>query len=732
MARGFPFFRQLDQMDCGITCIRIIAKYYGKNFSAEFLNKQAGTTRQGLSLTNLANTAESIGFHALAVRAQLDVLIDKIPLPCIAHWKQNHFVVVYKTNKNAVYVADPAIGLLKYTHEDFMRGWTGRPNNYPGAEGSLLAIEPTPDFKTIESSDKKKYDYKFLLWYFRPYKKYIFQLFIGLTVGSLLQLILPFLTQSVVDYGINYRNINFIYLVLFAQITLFISQSTVELIRNWILLHMTSRVNISLISDFLLKLMRLPISFFDSKNTGDIIQRIHDHNRIQNFLSTTTLNTLFSIFNLTIFGIVLSYYSPTIFLIFLFGSTLYISWSGLFMKKRAALDYKKFSLTSDNQNSLFQLISGMQEIKLNGSEKRRRWEWESIQVRLFKNSLSGLSLSQSQQIGSRSIYEIQNILITFIAAKSVIEGEITLGTMLSIQYIIGQLNYPINNFLSFMQTAQDAKISLERMSEIHNRSNEDTETPNIIRDIPKNASIRLRNVSFSYSNGSGSSVLDNINLEIPEGKLTAIVGASGSGKTTLLKLLLRFYEPTSGSISVGDINLQDISFREWRKSCGSVMQDGFIFNDTITRNITESDSESYVDIHRLYNSINIANIGDYIDGLPLKYNTLIGPGKLNMSGGQKQRLLIARAVYKNPHYVFFDEATSSLDTNTEASIMKNLKKFYIGKTAVVVAHRLSTVKNADNIIVLERGRIVESGQHDYLISLRGSYYKLISNQLDLV
>lgn len=718
-------------MDCGPTCLRIISKYYGKEHSIDLLRRNSNITREGVSLGGIAEAAEQIGFHTLAVNLDLEALEKEAPLPCIAYWRQRHFIVVYKIAKDLVYISDPAHGLLKYSKKEFIQGWIGKSADIDSSEGYLLLLEPTPKFYEDSTSEKREYGFGFLYQYFKPHRRSIYQLFLGLMVGSILQLIFPFLTQAVVDYGINYQNLNFIYLILVAQLTLFISQITVDVIRGWILLHMTSRINISLISDFLIKLMKLPIAFFDSKNTGDIIQRIYDHDRIQDFLSSTTLNTLFSIVNLLIFGVVLAYYNLTIFTIFMLGSIIYIGWTLLFLKRRAVLDYKRFDQAADNQSSIYQLISGMQEIKLNGSERRRRWEWEAIQVKLFKVSIKSLALSQTQNTGGQFFNELKNILITFVAAKSVIDGSLTLGMMLSVQYIIGQLNLPINNFIGFIQAGQDAKISLERLAEIHNKKDEEKNAEEVIKELPQKKSIVLRNLSFKYGGKNSPEVLQNLNFEIPEGKVTAIVGASGSGKTTLIKLLLQFYKPTGGDILVGNTNLKHLSTNFWRKKCGTVMQDGFLFGDTISRNITESDSEGVVDKERLLNAVDIASIEDFIEDLPSGYNTKIGSSGSNISGGQKQRILIARSVYKNPSYIFFDEATSALDANNEKVIMEKLQEFYQGKTVVIVAHRLSTVKNADQIIVLEKGKVIEIGNHKELTQQRGMYYSLVKNQLEL-
>ncbi len=728
--RAFPLYRQLDQMDCGPTCLRMIAKHYGKAIPVDHFRKKANITREGVSIGGLAEAAEAVGFHTLAVSVSFKVVDEEVPLPCVAYWRQRHFVVVYRIRKGKVYVADPAHGLVKYSIKDFLAGWIGKDATVED-EGYMLLLEPTFRFHETELDEKKTFGFRFLFKYFNPYKKYIVQLFLGLFVGSLLQLIFPFLTQAVVDYGINYQNLNFIYLILVAQLTLFISQTTVDLIRGWILLHITSRINISLISDFLIKLMRLPIAFFDSKNTGDIIQRIYDHDRVKNFLSSTTLDTIFSAFNVLVFGLVLAYYNLGIFAVFFIGSLIYIGWTILFLKKREELDYKRFDQAADNQSSIFQLISGMQEIKLNGSERRRRWEWEAIQIKLYRVSIKTLTLSQMQNTGGQFFNELKNILITFLAAKAVIDGYLTLGTMLAIQYIIGQLNLPINNFITFIQAGQDAKISLERLSEIHSKDDEEEDSMELIRELPEDKTIRLKNLTFQYGGQSSPKVLDDISLDIPEGKVTAIVGASGSGKTTLIKLLLKFYEPTKGSISVSNTKLQNISTGFWRKNCGSVMQDGYLFGDTIARNISESDSEGIIDKKRLVHAVKVANIEDFIEELPNGFNTKIGSSGTNLSGGQNQRVLIARAVYKNPNYIFFDEATSALDANNEKTIMDRLESFYKGKTVVVVAHRLSTVKNADQVIVLDQGKIIEQGTHYELSKRRGMYYSLVKNQLEL-
>lgn len=729
MIKRFPHFRQLDTMDCGPTCLRIIAKHYGKNYSLQTLRDKSYITREGVSLLGISDAAESIGFRTLAAKIPFDKLKEEAPTPFIAHWRQQHFVVVYGFTKDKVLVSDPAHGLVKFTKEEFLQGWiSDRDKNEE--TGVILLLETTPDFYHIEDDGKiNKTGFSFLFKYLVPYRKFIIQLFLGLLLGSILQLIFPFLTQSIVDVGINNQDINFVTLILIAQLMLFLSRTAVEFIRSWILLHLGTRINISIISDFLIKLMKLPVSFFDTKMIGDLLQRIGDHRRIETFLTSSTLNILFSFVNLVIFAAVLAYYDLQIFTIFILGSVLYVSWILIFMKKRRELDYKRFDQMSSNQSSLIQLITGMQEIKLHNSEKQKRWEWERIQARLFRVGIKGLALNQYQQAGSTFINEIKNIFISFLSAKAVIDGDITLGMMLAIQYIIGQLDAPINQLVGFIHSVQDAKISLERLGEIHNKEDEEDSSISKITIFPEDQSINIDHVNFQYEGPHSEMVLKDINMTIPEGKITAIVGASGSGKTTLLKLLLKFYEPSGGEIRLGDINLTNFSNRLWRDKCGAVLQDGFIFSDTIANNIAVSDE--YVDKEKLLYAVKTANIQEFIETLPLGYNTKIGNDGHGLSQGQKQRLLIARAVYKNPEYLYFDEATNALDANNEKVIMENLDRFFKGRTVIVVAHRLSTVKNADQIVVLNKGVLTERGTHTELTKKRGEYYHLVKNQLEL-
>jgi len=728
-------------MDCGPTCLRLVSLFYGKAYPLTYLRQITHTSREGSSLLGISKAAEDIGFSTLAIRISFEKLMNEAPLPMIVHWKQQHFVVVYKVTKTKVLVSDPAAGLLSYTHDQFIRHWIG-PNATTETEAGIgLLLEPTPAFYEITNPGDKEEKISiraFLMHYVRPHRKLMTQVILSLAAGSVLQLIVPFLTQNIVDTGIYKKDISFIWLVLIAQLMLTVGQMGLELMRSWMLLHISSRMNISLISDFFIKLMKLPIRYFDTRLSGDLMQRISDHSRIEAFLTNTTLNAVFSLFTLVLYGIVLAYYNITLFVVFAVGSVLYISWIFFFLKRREKLDYKHFQQAGETNGKVIELISGMQEIKLHNAEQQKRWGWERIQVRLYRISMQSLTLEQSQSIGSRIINEVKNIFITIVAARLVIDGQLTLGMMLSVSYIIGQLNTPVIQIVNIVKAWQDAKISLDRLAEIHQKEEEipggyhtdRTVAQATIASVPVPAdhTLLLDNVSFRY-NELSDDVLREIDLHIPSGKVTAIVGSSGSGKTTLLKLLMRFYKPSQGKIVVGHTDLSHTDLHAWRETCGVVMQEGFIFNDTIAGNIAVG--EDLPDWQKLHHAAEIANILPFIEGLPLSFNTKIGMEGLGISTGQKQRILIARAVYKNPQVLFFDEATSALDANNEREIMAHLKNFYRGRTVIVIAHRLSTVRDADKIVVLEQGRIVEEGSHNTLTAERGYYYNLVKNQLEL-
>ena len=748
----FPHYKQLDSMDCGPTCLRMIAKYYGKTYSLQYLRSRFYITREGVSMLGISEAAENVGFRTKGYRLTWEELRDEVPLPCIVHWKQRHFVVVYKiSNKRKtslpvisnifpglkneksdeqtrVYVADPAVGLLTYKRDEFLKCWISTKDDDEN-QGAALLLEPTPDFYRHEDEQKGKLKFIYLLGYLRPYQKYILQLGLGMLTGSIISMIFPFLMQSVVDYGIANSDLAFIVMVLIAQVVLTFGQTANGLIRSWIMLHVTTRVSIALITDFLVKLMKLPIAFFDIKMIGDVMQRIQDHHRIQSFLTKSLIDIVFAFITLVIYTFVMATYHLGILGIFFIGSTLYVGWVLLFLKRRREIDYKRFQQSSADKNNIVQLVHGMQEIKLNACEKQKRWEWESIQARLYRVSIKGLVLNQRQQVGATFINQAKDLFISFLSAKAVIEGDMTLGMMMAVQYIIGQLNAPIQQFIGFTQQAQDAKISLERLGEIHDREDEEKPEDGKIREIPSDADIELKNVMFQYEGPHSPKVLKKINLRIPAKKVTAIVGTSGSGKTTLIKLMLGFYEPVKGQIHLNGTELKRYSESGWRKRCGVVMQEGYIFSDSIANNIGIIDD--FPDKQKLENSVFTSNIGDFIETLPLRYNTKIGTQGHGLSTGQKQRILIARAVYKNPDYIFLDEATNALDAKNERVIMENLDNFFRGRTVVIVAHRLSTVKKADQIVVLEKGEIVERGNHKQLVVKKGAYFHLVKDQLEL-
>ena len=727
--KKFPHYPQADAKDCGPTCLKIIAKHYGKTINIQELRDFSETTREGSNLLFLSDAAEKIGFRTLGVKLNLKSL-EEVPLPCILHWNKEHYVVLYNVKKGRYFISDPGFGIIEYNESDFIKFWIGNNADESTQEGIALLLEATPKFfqSEFDKVENKGFGFGLLSQYVLRYKSFLMQLSVGLLASSLLQLIFPFLTQSIVDVGIQNQNIHFIYLILFAQLFLFAGRTGLELIRSWILLHLSTRINISLISDFFIKLMNLPISFFDVRMTGDIMQRINDHHRIEKILTTSSLNVLFSVINMFIMGGVLAYYNLQIFFVFFAGSILYFGWITLFLKRRKELDYKRFSEVSQEQSKVMELINGMQEIKLHNAEKQKRWGWEYVQARLFRVSIKGLVLEQTQTIGSSVINELKNIFIIFLSAKLVIDGSITLGMMMAISSIVGSLNGPITQLIEFVRELQDAKISLARLSEIHEKEDESQQEMHQTHDIPKDSAIVIKDLCYRYL-GSDIPVLDNLNLTIPARKVTAIVGVSGSGKTTLMKLLLKFYDPDKGEINLGNTQLKNIAQKSWRANIGAVMQEGFIFNDTIANNIAVG--VDLIDKDRLVYAADVANITEYILGLPLGYNTKIGTEGVGMSTGQKQRLLIARAVYKNPEMLFFDEATSALDANNEKVIMGKLDLFFKNKTVVVIAHRLSTVMNADQIVVLDKGKIIEIGSHSALVEQKGNYFELVRNQLQL-
>lgn len=714
----------MDAMDCGATCLRMIAKHHGRVYSLHYLRELTFIGKQGVSLLEISDAAEHIGFQTLAVETNYEQLSSVIPLPCIAHWKNDHFVVVYRVDKGHVWVADPANAKYKLTRQEFLQRWAPDGSD----QGVLLLLQTAPEFFKHQGEEVDKGRFSYILNYFGQYRGLITQLFFGLLLGSILQVLFPFMLKGVVDVGISTNDLNFINLILIAQLMIYGTQIGVEYVRSWILLHVGIRVNISLISDYLIKLTRLPLRFFDSRLAGDLIQRVNDHERVQRFLSSTSLLSFFSLVNLVAFALVLLTWNLTVFFIYVGGAVLNFSWVLLFSRWRRDLDYKRFDQSAENQTNLMEMIYGMQDIKMFNAEKQKRWAWERIQSQLFRTSMGNLRLTQFQKTGALAINELKNLLIVYFVARAVIQTEMTLGMLVATQYIIGQLNSQVSQLLEFMFSYHEAGISLARMNEIHTRSDEENPEEKITI-LPEYGNITLENVSFQYSGPNSPTVLRNINLQIPKGKVTAIVGRSGSGKTTLLKLLLHFYAPSEGVLRVGDINLASLSNALWRQKCGAVLQDGFIFSDTIARNIALG--AEIIDKAKLITAVKVANIQSFIESLDLGYNTPVGQNGMGLSQGQKQRILIARAVYKSPDYLFFDEATTALDSFNEMIIMENLLEHFANKTIVLVAHRLSTIKHADNIIVIEDGELVEQGSHEELTYSRKAYFQLVRNQMEL-
>ena len=725
---SFPITFQHDSMQCGIACLQMICKHFGREYSLDFLSKLCFATNEGVSLLGIDDAANKLGLKTLCVKASMDEL-DKISLPAILHWNQKHFVVLYKIKKGRkYYIADPGKGLTTHTNKEMQEHWLST-----NSKGVAMMLEPTPHFYDTKNAsgvgEKEIHSFRFLYGYVRRYYKYFGMIAVGLALGSIIQLVLPFLTQAIVDKGIKHQDLNIILLILFGQLMLTISRTFIDFLRRWILLRISMKINISLISDFFIKLLKLPMSCFDTKLLGDLMQRMNDHGRVNNFLTHNVLNIVFSLLTLIVFSVVLVIYDKFVFLVFLIGSMLYGGWIALFLKRRKVIDYELFEQQAINNNRTYEFITSMQEIKLQDCEQRKRQEWEHIQKDLFKIQQKSLRLQQQEEAGGIFINELKNIAITVMSAAAVIEGNMTLGMMLAVQYIIGQLCSPVEQLMDFFYSIQDVKISLERINEIHSMEDENGKAGLLTSIEQKSKGINIQNVIFKYNPHVLTKTIDHVDIQIPQGKVTAIVGASGSGKTTLIKLILGYYSVIEGRICIGSTNINDVNKKWWRRQCGVVMQDGVIFSESIARNIAVDDAE--IDQVRLLEAAKISCIFDYVMGLPLKFDTKIGRDGIGLSQGQKQRILIARAVYKNPEYIFFDEATNSLDANNERKIVENLDRFYKGKTVVIVAHRLSTVKNADQIVVIDHGKVVETGTHDTLTLKKGAYFQLVKNQLEL-
>lgn len=729
MNHKIKFYHQHDQMDCGPACLAMVASHYGKYFSLQQLREYSFITREGVSLNGINEAANKIGFETFIGKVTVDDLKQNNHLPAIIHWNQNHFVVLHDIKKNSFnnsysfYIADPGHGFTKLTEEQFTQNWISDDN-----KGVIMLLDPSDQFDQIKV-EGKQLNFGFLIKYLLPYKTDLIKLILALFIGSAFTLVFPILTEALIDQGIAKNSLSIVFSILLAQIFLFLGSTVLEIVRNYTVLYIGTRIDIAIISEFITKLLKLPIGFFDTKIMGDFNQRIQDHERIEQFLTSDSLTTLFSIINFSVFFFVLFIYSPKILLTYFVLTIIAISWTFLFYSKRKLLDYYRFQVKAENQESIFEMINGIQEIKINRYEKYFLKQWESIQLNLFKTNTKVLRLDQLQVLGFDLINQFKNIIVTYIAAREVIQGNITLGAMLSISFIIGQMNSPIDQLISFFRSFQDSKLSMERLFELQNQDEEDSAQKVDFDSLLINDGIRINQLGFQYEGPNSPFVLEDIDAAIPNGKVTAIVGASGSGKTTLMKLLLKFYAPTNGEITINEQSLENLRASNWRDQCGVVMQEGYIFADTIERNIATG--EESIDESRLLHAIKTANIESYIEGLPLGLKTKIGSSGIGVSGGQKQRILIARAVYKNPNYLFFDEATSALDAENERVIHDNLQQFFTNKTVVIIAHRLSTVKNADQILVLQKGKLAEQGNHETLVDLKGIYYNLVKNQLEL-
>jgi len=723
----FPVEYQMDSQDCGPASLKIIAKHFGKFYTLQFMRDRCSITKEGVSLLDLSNGAESIGLRTLAIKCTIGDVVNNIPFPAIVFWKDSHFIVVYHSDKKYVWVSDPVKGHIKYSHEEFRRGWYQKGEN----QGVLLAVEPTAEFRDSKAErEQRTNSFSSILKYFFPYRRHFGLILVIMLVVTALQGMLPFISKAVIDVGIKTSDVKFINMVLIGNISILLSVMVFNVLRDWILLHITARVNIALISDYLIKLMRLPVTFFENKLMGDILQRAQDHERIRSFIMNNSLALIFSTLTFVVFTVILLIYNAVIFYIFLTGSILYICWVFLFLSIRKKLDWEYFELISKNQSYWVETVSAIQDIKIYNYEKHRRWKWEEIQARLYYVNKRVLTVTNAQNLGSQFIESIKNMAIVFFCAMAVIEGEITFGVMISTQFIIGMLNGPLIQFINFVVSGQYAKISFLRINEIRQLEDEDelltigTKTTL----VPEDKSITMGNVHFQY-NVNSPLVLRNIYLKIPENKITAIVGGSGSGKSTLLKLLVRLYKPTYGDIKIGGMNVNLINLRQWREMCGVVMQDGKIFNDTIINNIVLDDE--HIDYEKLREVCNLAQIENEINEMPKGFETMIGETGRGLSGGQKQRLLIARALYRDPKFLFFDEATNALDTINERKIVNALKSTFEKRTVVIIAHRLSTIRNADQIVVLDKGSIVEVGNHDYLMEKKGHYFELVSSQIHI-
>ncbi|APU97930.1 ABC transporter ATP-binding protein [Sphingobacterium sp. B29] len=724
--KRFPFEIQMDKMDCGPTCLRLIARYYGRFYPINFLRELCGTTKEGISIINLIHAAEKIGLKSRGVKCTLAQLQHDVPLPVVVHWKDSHFLIVYKVDRKYFYVSDPSAGLVKHPIKTFVKSWYKSTTK----KGVVIGFEPDGNFFDLhqEENFRRKKSFNTIFQYFKPYRLSIINLFIVMLFVTGLQAIIPFIARSIIDIGISTQDMNFVNIMLFANIAILLATTLSNAVRDWIVLHLTSRINISLISDYLVKLMKLPIGFFENKMIGDILQRAQDHQRIKDFIMGNSLNLIFSGLTFIVFAVILVTFNTFIFWVFVSGSVIYFLWIFGFLAIRRRLDTNYFGLMAKDQSYWVETITGMQDIKVNNYETQKRWKWENLQARLYKVNLKLLSITNYQNLGGQFIENLKNVAITIVCAKAVIQGEMSFGIMMSTQIIIGMLNAPIQQFIQFIISAQFAKISFARINEIHGLEDEEQVGSFNETILPQGKDIVLKSLYFQYA-PKNPYIVNGVNLVIPHGKVTAIVGDSGSGKTTLMKLILRLYSQNHGEIYLGNLNVNNIPLHYWRSKCGVVLQDGKIFNDTVINNIVLGDDN--IDIERLEKALEAANIREEIEDMPKGYKTMMGEQGRGLSGGQKQRILIARALYKNPDYLFLDEATNSLDSRNEKRIVEALDKIFREKTVVVIAHRLSTIQKAHQIVVMRDGKVAEIGSHDLLMERKGHYYQLINSQISL-
>lgn len=725
---------QHDSMQCGAACLLSVCHFYGRSgMSLEQMTEMCGVGRDGVSIYDLNKAARRLGFETLCAKLTLSDLLD-ITLPCILFWNASHFVVLFEARGGRYVIGDPALGVVERSEAEVSQAWLAADDDDGVLRGVVLGLSPTDDFSCggdcgVQSLSLRK-SLPSLWTYVRPHRWCIAQLAAGLAFGCVVQLILPFLSQAVVDVGVGLRDVGSLWTLVIAQMALMLGRAAAGFVRSWILLRIGTRVNIAMVSDFLAKLMRLPMTFFDKKLTGDILQRMGDYSRVRDFFTSQALDALFALSSVAVFAFVLGCYSLRLFAVFLVGSLAHAAWLSFFMRRRRVLDYELFRRQALCSNKTLECVSSLHEVKLQGCGARRRAEWEASQEALVSTQAQSLALSQRQEAGSVVIAEGKNIVMTLCSATAVMSGDMTMGMMLATQFIAGQLVSPIERLTRFAYAAQDVRVSLERILSVSRMPDEDDGRNASPVDVDWRLGVEFRHVSFAYSPSEcGHPAVDDVSLYFPSGKVTAIVGASGSGKSTLIKLLLGFFEPQEGDVSVGGVELSSLPMEWWRGQCGIVMQDGVIFSDSVARNIAMADDEP--DMRRVREAARLACADGFISDLHAAFETKIGAEGQQLSKGQAQRILLARAVYRNPSLLILDEATNSLDTVSERRIVDNLASFCAGRTTIVIAHRLSTVRNADNIIVMSGGRVVERGTHNELAKLHGYYYELIKNQLDI-